>query len=335
MFHKFTVLCWCGLELLLFGFGIPLLASELNRQEINSGWEFRALNATDHPEVKDWHAAQVPGVVQTDLLAGKLIPDPFYGDNEARLQWIGLTDWEYRTTFQVDSAMLGRQHVDLVFNGLDTFAEVFLNEQPVLTADNMFRSWRIASRPLLRLGANTLRIVFHSPITFMIPRVKALPYILPSVSTVNAGNEQNIATAPYTRKAPYQYGWDWGPRYVTIGVWKPVWLEGWDSARTENLHIHQLKITKDTAELAAELDIEASQPATATVTIRQDNGSGDPLTTAATQVVQLDHGTNHISIPLRIASPKLWYPVGYGAQDRYRFSASVKIGKAVIETSRS
>ena len=330
MFHKFAVLCWCGLELLLFGFGIPAQASEPIRQELNSGWEFRALNAADHPEVKDWHAAQVPGVVQTDLLAGKIIPDPFYGDNEAQLQWIGLTDWEYRTTFQVDSATLGHQHVDLVFNGLDTFAEVFLNDQPVLTADNMFRSWRVASRSLLRLGPNTLRIVFHSPITFMIPKVKALPYILPSVSTVNAGNEQNIATAPYTRKAPYQYGWDWGPRYVTMGVWKPVWLEGWDSARTENFYIHQLKITKDTAELAAELDIESSQPSTATVTIRHDNGSGGPLTTAATQVINLDSGTNHISIPLRIASPKLWYPAGYGLQDRYRFSASVKIGKAVI-----
>ena len=79
-----------------------------------------------------WHPAQVPGVVQTDLLAAHLIPDPFYGDNESRLQWIGLTDWEYRTTFQVDAATLQHEHVDLVFDGLDTYAEVFLNEQPVL-----------------------------------------------------------------------------------------------------------------------------------------------------------------------------------------------------------
>ena len=106
----------------------------------------------------------------------------------------------------------------------------------------MFRRWRIAAKPLLKPGPNTLRIVFHSPITSMIPKVKALPYILPSVSTVNAGNEENIATAPYTRKAPYQYGWDWGPRYVTIGIWKPIWLETWDSARIENFHIHQLKV---------------------------------------------------------------------------------------------
>ena len=109
------------------------------------------------------------------------------------------------------------------FEGLDTYAEVFLNEQQVLTADNMFRRWRVAAKPLLKAGPNTLRIVFHSPITSMIPKVKALPYILPSVSTANEGNEENVATAPYTRKAPYQYGWDWGPRYVTIGIWKPVY----------------------------------------------------------------------------------------------------------------
>ena len=90
----------------------------LTSRTINSGWEFRSLSATEKPEVKDWHPAQVPGVVQTDLLSNKLIPDPFFGDNEVRLQWIGLADWEYRTTFQVDVATLAHQHVDLVFEGL-------------------------------------------------------------------------------------------------------------------------------------------------------------------------------------------------------------------------
>src|SRR5579863_1071761 len=142
-----------------------LLHANPQSHELNQGWEFRAVNAPAHPEVSGWHQAQVPGVVQTDLLAARLIPDPFYGDNEARLQWIGLTDWEYHTTFEVDAATLQHEHVDLVFDGLDTFAEVFLNDQPVLTADNMFRRWRIAVRPLLEAGPNTLRIVFHSPVT--------------------------------------------------------------------------------------------------------------------------------------------------------------------------
>jgi len=315
---------------------------------LNAGWEFRAVNAAAHPEAAAWHAAQVPGVVQTDLLAAHLIADPFSGDNESRLQWIGLADWEYRTTFQVDAATLEREHVDLVFDGLDTFAEVFLNDQQVLTADNMFRSWRVSVRPLLKPGPNTLRILFHSPVTSMIPKVKALPYILPSVSTVNEGNEENVATAPYTRKAAYQYGWDWGPRFLTIGIWKPVRLEIWDSARVANFHIQQRKITQDVAELSAELDIEASRSMLASVAInyagvefsnpsepkgrtrhpgeKGDNAAGPVVQ----QAIRLDPGTNHISIPLRIDSPKLWYPAGYGAQDRYRFSATVTANKAVI-----
>ncbi len=311
-------------------FVLSLHAAVPESRPLNSGWEFRAINAEAHPEVSGWHAAQVPGVVQTDLLAAHLIPDPFYGDNESRLQWIGLTDWEYRTTFQVDANTLQHEHVDLVFEGLDTFAEVFLNDQPVLTADNMFRRWRIAVRPMLKPGPNTLRILFHSPITSMIPRVKALPYILPSVSTVNEGNEENVATAPYTRKAAYQYGWDWGPRLITIGIWKPVRLESWDNARVENFHLQQLRITHDVAELRAELEIESSAATSATITVDHDGAAGGALKSAVTRTVRLDTGTNHVFIPLRIASPKLWYPVGYGAQDRYRFIATVKVDKAVV-----
>jgi len=309
---------------------VALHSAESSRRQLNSEWQFRALNAADHPEVSDWHVAQVPGAVQTDLLADRLIPDPFSGDNESRLQWIGLTDWEYRSMFQVDAATLQHEHVDLIFDGLDTFAEVFLNEQAVLNADNMFRRWRITAKPLLKAGANTLRIVLRSPITSMIPEVKALPYILPSVSTANAGNEENVATAPYTRKAPYQYGWDWGPRYVTIGIWKPIWLETWDQTRMESFHIHQLKVTSGAAELAAELEIECTRPVAAAIAIAHADASGGSPTRDATQNVQLDGGINHVSIPLRVASPKLWYPAGYGAQDRYRFSASVKVGKDLV-----
>ena len=322
-----------GLAFFLVAMVASLHAAEPDSRPLNSAWEFRAVNAAAHPEVSGWHQTQVPGVVQTDLFAAHLIPDPFYGDNESHLQWIGLTDWEYRTTFQIDSSTLQHEHVDLVFDGLDTFADVFLNDQPILTADNMFRRWRVAVRPLLKPGPNTLRVVFHSPITSMIPKVKALPYILPSVSTVNEGNEENVATAPYTRKAAYQYGWDWGPRFITIGIWKPVWLESWDDARIENFHIHQLKITRDVAELAAELEIESSRPMTATIAVEHDDAGG-ALKPAVAQAVQLDAGTNHVSLPLRIASPKLWYPAGYGAQDRYRFIATVKMNKSAVAQRR-
>src|SRR5271154_5053647 len=137
---------------------LPVAAAEPSPRALDSGWQFRAVGNTENSDVKQWHPAQVPGVVHTDLLHDSLIPDPFDRDNEFRLQWIGLTDWEYQTTFQVDSASLAHDHVDLVFEGLDTFADVYLNDQPILHADNMFRRWRIPAKPLLKPGSNSLRI---------------------------------------------------------------------------------------------------------------------------------------------------------------------------------
>ncbi len=316
---------------LLFFFSLvalPLSASEPSSRNLNSDWQFRAVGNPDKPDIQQWHAAQVPGVVHTDLLRNGLIPDPFDRDNEFRLQWIGLTDWEYQTTFQVDSTALGHDHIDLVFDGLDTFADVYLNDQSLLHADNMFRRWRIPAKSTLKPGQNTLRVVFHSAITKMLPYVKSLPYVLPSISTHNFGNEENIATAPYTRKAPYQYGWDWGPRFMTEGIWQPVRLETWDALRIDNFHIHQQKVTVDAAGLTAELEIESGKPTTATLTLAHDEMSGSQKGDG-TQTLQLDTGVNHVSFPVRIAAPKLWYPVGYGAQNRYRFTAVIRTGKEV------
>jgi hypothetical protein len=118
---------------------LPLQADELSSRTLRSGWQFRAIGNTeatantDKSDVKQWHPAQFPGVVQTDLLRNGLIPDPFDRDNEFRLQWIGLTDWEYQTVFQADAASLGHDHVDLVFDGLDTLADVYLNDQVFLS----------------------------------------------------------------------------------------------------------------------------------------------------------------------------------------------------------
>src|ERR1700736_6623640 len=143
---------------------LPLEAAEPSSQNLDSGWQFRAVGNTDKPGMTEWRPAQVPGVVHTDLLRNGLIPDPFDRDNEFHLQWIGLADWEYQTTFQIDAAAIARDHIDLVFDGLDTFADVYLNDQAMLHADNMFRQWRIPAKTALKPGVNTLRIVFHSAV---------------------------------------------------------------------------------------------------------------------------------------------------------------------------
>lgn len=314
------LLAWLLLVVIM---ALPVVASLPSSRNIDSGWEFRVAGDTDKVELAQWHPAQVPGVVQTDLLRNKLIPEPFYKDNETRLQWIGRLDWEYRTTFDADAATLARRHVDLIFEGLDTFADVYLNGQLILKADNMFRRWRVPAKGFLKAGANSLRVLFHSPIENMLPYVESLPYVLPAISTVNGGNERDIPTAPYTRKAPYQYGWDWGPRFVTEGIWQPVRLECWDTLRIADFHIHQNKITAETASLSAELEIASDGPTSISIAYSHDDLSSAPVKDGS-QTVQLDAGTNQISFPIHIASPKLWYPLGYGAQNRYHFAASIK-----------
>ena len=141
---------------------VSSLAAQANSRPLDAQWEFRAVSKTDRADLQDWHPAQVPGVVQTDLLKNGLIPDPFYQDYDTRLQWIGLTDWEYRTTFQADAATLSHDQIDFVFEGLDTYADVYVNDQAVLHADNMFRRWRVPVKNLLKAGPNTLRVLFRS-----------------------------------------------------------------------------------------------------------------------------------------------------------------------------
>src|SRR5229473_2155922 len=119
---------------------------------LQSGWQFREIG-------KDkWYPASVPGCVHTDLLGNKLIDDPFYRDNEKQLQWIGKADWEYQTTLNITPEMFARKNLELVFQGLDTYADIFLNSEPLLSTDNMFRTWRVDAKRLAKIGGNTLTI---------------------------------------------------------------------------------------------------------------------------------------------------------------------------------
>jgi beta-mannosidase len=293
--------------------------------QINSGWQFRATNTPKVAAASEWHPATVPGVVQTDLLANRLISDPFYGTNEADLQWIGLTDWEYQTKFSLDAATAAQEHVELVFDGLDTYADVFVNDQKVLETINMFRTWRVDVKKYVKSGENTLRVAFKSPVMFWLPKLRHLPFHLLSVNTAQSGAEEGIPTDPYTRKAPYHYGWDWGPRFVTEGIWRPVHLESWDGVRIRDLHIAQPSVTKTAARLVAEVEIESSQETTADVAITGTFGGKQVIVDNSKQ--HLYPGINKISVPLSIQNPQLWYPADYGPQNRYQFSASVRVGR--------
>jgi beta-mannosidase len=296
------------------GSGIPKITLP-----VHAGWQFREAGK------EKWYPAGVPGCVHTDLLNNKLIDDPFYRDNERNLQWIGKTDWEYRTTFNVTAEMIARTNLELVFEGLDTYADVYFNDELLISSDNMFRTWRADAKRLSKPGANTLRVRFRSPINEVLPVMAKMNYELP------AGNDQGEKTSPHTRKAPYQYGWDWGPRFVTSGIWRPVFLEAWDNARIADLHILSREVRADVANLSAEIEVVASANTEATIVVDDLTNK----TVAAQRRVSLAPGINRVALDFAIPRPALWWPNGLGEHPLYTFRARLLInGKPVDEVAK-
>lgn len=291
--------------------------SQLQQRQLTTGWRFRAVQSADHPETAAWHPATVPGAVHTDLEHSGLIPDPFFGDNEKRLQWIERTDWEYTCDFEVSAASLRQQHAELVFEGLDTFADIQLNGKPVLHTDNMFRSWTFDAKPYLVPGHNTLTILFHSPMNTVTPLVAKAPYVLPGTGYEPFNPAKGIyPVGHYMRKAPYQFGWDWGPRFVTSGIWRPVHLDTWSGARIRSLHLQQESVTAARAITNVSVALDSDVAGSATLEVHFTDPTGHALPVRQVPV-ELDHGANHLLVPVRLDHPQLWWPNGYGPQSRY------------------
>ena len=225
---------------------------------LNSDWCFRQVGKDN------WAPAMVPGCVHTDMLAAKQIEDQLYCDNETKLQWIGKVDWEYKTTFTVTPATLQRANLGLVFKGLDTYADVTLNDAAILHADNMFREWRTKVKPQLKAGTNRLHIKFRSPLNEVAGLPAKYGYNLFAVNDEQAMGivgDKGPVLSPYTRKAPYQYGWDWGPRFATSGVWQPVQLAAWDDAQLTDFHVVQRQLSAEQALLGLEVEYEGAASA--------------------------------------------------------------------------
>ncbi|HMF41377.1 MAG TPA: glycoside hydrolase family 2 protein [Polyangia bacterium] len=276
------------------------------RTEIGAGWTFRKV-AHKGAAVEAWLPAVVPGCVHTDLLAAGKIGDPFYRLNEKDQQWIENESWEYRTTVPVDAATLARDRVELVFAGLDTFADVFVNGAQVLTADNMFRSWRVDVKARLKPGNNEILVRFASPIAKVKPAYDKLGYKLPA-----ANDQGKEMVSMWARKAPYHYGWDWGPRFVTSGIWRPVALEAWDAARLDDVQVFQNKLDANAADLGIIARVVAARAGKVRVSVAQPAGP-----TLGEARFDLKPGVNDVKLGARIAKPELWWPAGLGAQKLY------------------
>ena len=276
-------------------------------QDLNDGWELRSDNEND------WIVSKVPGNVHLDLMRNQRIPDPFFGENESDLQWIADKDWTYKVTFVPDKEILDKRNIELFFHGLDTYADVYLNDTKVISANNMFHPWSVDVKKIIENGTNELVLHFRSPLKEVSSLMSALEHSLP------ADNDQAGKTSPFTRKAPYHYGWDWGPCFVTSGIWKDVELIGWDDWFVDDVHIMNTKVSNEIAELSIELMINSATDNDVSVTV-EESRTGLKIEHGFTIVP----GSNDLAFTMSIDDPDLWWPIGHGDQPLHDFLITVQ-----------
>jgi beta-mannosidase len=290
------------LSILCCGF---VAAQNSCRNLCSENWTFNKQNESKK------NKAKVPGTIHTDLLKNKLIPDPFVGTNEKQLQWIENEIWEYETKFNLTKLELKNQNIDIIFEGLDTYATIYLNGKLLLETDNMFRTWNKSVKNELKIGENHIKISFKSASNFGKEEAKKLPYTLPGDEKV------------FTRKAQYQYGWDWGPRFVTCGIYKPIKLHFWNEVKIENVKYSQIELNDSKAILEFTTEINVSEVNTIELQINEK-----------TKTFHLKKGKNNVIMQYEIANPKLWWCNGLGDANLYSFQINILKKKKIIDTEK-
>ena len=283
--------------LFAFLFTQNILSAQFSQRNLSSeNWQFR--NSKD----QNWLPAKVPGTVHLDLISNKIIPDPFKDENEKKVQWVENEDWDYQTQFMISSQELKNDNIDLVFNGLDTFSEIYLNGKLLKKTDNMFRKWNIPVKKYLKAGNNIVQVKFQSAVNTGKELAKKVPFTMPE------------SPRSFVRKAQYQFGWDWGPRLVTAGIWKDVQLEFWNNAKIITVKDIQNTTSKAINDLRFDVEIYAEN-------------AGDYILdlNKIRQKISLKKGINTISVPYETKGMKLWQPNGRGEANLYDFE--VKLSK--------
>lgn len=247
----------------------------------------------------------VPSVVQENLYDAGLIPHPYLGTVEEELLWISDHPWRYTTQFNVSKELLEKDIVELVFEGIDTYATVTLNGETLFEANNQFRTWKQDVKPLLKPKDNELQLLFPSYDSLQLALYNQHQPRLPEKYAV-------------TRKAPYQHGWDWAPKYKNIGIWKPVKLLAWSEAKLENAYIVTNEASEDQAKLTLHLDVESTQEGEMQVELYQNN---QLLQCFPFQTAQ---GNQHKLFGFTLDHPRLWWPNEMGEQALYDFEIQLK-----------
>jgi beta-mannosidase len=268
-------------------------------------WEFKGINTyrtmpREMQQAKRWMKASVPGTVHTDLMAAGIIPDPFYGMNENLVQWVDSQKWLYRRHFNVSMEMLQERYIELVAEGLDTFAEVRINRKTVAIIANMFITHRIGIKRYVHRGLNTIEIIFDSPTMHS----KALEK-LHGVLRV-AQQSQRV----YARKAQYSFNWDWGPTLATSGIWKSISLEAHSGPQLKHPFACVLSLHARMAVVQISVDIDHATRRTL------------KLRTSVGMEGWSDSTVVHVKgkkamVRLHIPNPRVWWPNGYGDHPIY------------------
>lgn len=268
-------------------------------EQVNLGGAWRMREA----DSQTWHSAHVPGSVYADLMADGTMPDPFWRENELDAFERMKKDYVYQRAFTVTEAQLAHAHVELVCEGLDTLAHVSLNGHEIAFTDNMHITWVWNVKEQLHAGENTLEIRFDSPILYCAKKAEEAP-----------GWESSDATPGFRhlRKAHCMFGWDWGPRLPDAGIWRPIFLRTWDTARLENALMLQAH-HDGVVDVTIRPEIAGESAWSAEITAPDGEVLTLPETTAAEQVITIEH-------------PQLWWPNGLGKQPLYRVTVRLATG---------
>ncbi len=258
---------------------------------LDTNWSFRSMNSND------WYPATVPGNIYSDLIDNKLIEDPFIGANETKVQWVADSTWVYQTHFDVSSSTLNKDHLQLHFEGLDTYAKVYLNDSLILSSNNAFRNYKIPVKKLIS-SRNTLAVHFAPTHYAEEIEKNKLDYTLPEGNRV------------FTRKAQFQYGWDWGPKLNTMGIWKEVSLQAWDDSRIENVYLRKDSYTEKKARFTAIITLTSPPKKSTSIQVFAD-GQDFSMQIPATAE------TNSFEVPITIENPIFWWPHNLGIPHLY------------------
>lgn len=255
----------------------------------------------------------VPGCVHTDLMGSHIPSDIYYRDNADKCQWIENCDWKYERSFALDEIP---QNAFLVFEGLDTYADIYLNGTLIGKTQNMFIRHEFPVSGLLKVGENTLSVYFCSPVR----EVENEPE-RPAAFTCER---------LYTRRMQCTYKWDWVARFVTCGIWRDVYIESRNGFAVKDPYIYTEAVSKNWAQIVVEADTENYEKGDfVDISVKDPSGSNVYSHRFYTKE---PHFKRYIDIP----NAKLWYPHGYGDQPLYTLEINGKqyvfgIRTAVIE----